>query len=111
MTNSDDSLPATPSGLKSPDEEKTPGPLAWLLILLLKIYKTVISPHLPVACRYTPTCSIYALGAVRRFGAIKGSWLAAGRLLRCQPWGGSGEDPVPEKNSHRSCDPGMKNHG
>jgi len=85
--------------------------LAWLLILLLKIYKTVISPHLPVACRYTPTCSIYALGAVRRHGAIKGGWLATGRLLRCQPWGGSGEDPVPEKNHPGAADPGMNNHG
>ena len=112
MTNSNASSPATPSGPPLPDEDSSaPGPLAWLLILLLKIYKTVISPHLPVACRYTPTCSIYALGAVRRFGAIKGGWLAAGRLLRCQPWGGSGEDPVPEKISRISADTGMKNHG
>ncbi len=71
----------------------------------------MISPHLPVACRYTPTCSIYALGAVRRFGALKGGWLAAGRLLRCQPWGGFGEDPVPEKMIRHTADPGMKNHG
>ena len=112
MTNSSDSSQATPSGPPLPAEESSaPGPLAWLLILLLKIYKTVISPHLPVACRYTPTCSIYALGAVRRFGALKGSWLAAGRLLRCQPWGGSGEDPVPEKILHHRSDPGIKNHG
>ncbi len=110
MTNSSDSSTATPSGRKPPDDENAPGPLAWLLIILLKIYKTVISPHLPVACRYTPTCSIYALGAVRRHGAFKGSWLAAGRLLRCQPWGGSGEDPVPEK-AIRRAGPGMKNHG
>ena len=112
MTNSNDSLQPTPSDPIPPAEENpSSGPLAWLLILLLKIYKTVISPHLPVACRYTPTCSIYAVGAVRRFGAIKGSWLAAGRLLRCQPWGGSGEDPVPGKISPCTSDPGMKNHG
>ena len=97
MTNSNDSSPATPSDPPPETEPRAASPLAWLFILLLRFYKAVISPHLPVACRYTPTCSIYALGAVRRFGALKGSWLAAGRLLRCQPWGGSGFDPVPER--------------
>jgi hypothetical protein len=98
MTNSTDSSQATRSGPPPENEPHSASPLAWLFILLLRFYKAVISPHLPVACRYTPTCSIYALGAMRRFGAFKGSWLTAGRLLRCQPWGGFGEDPVPEKN-------------
>lgn len=51
---------------------------------------------MPPTCRYTPSCSQYAIEAVRRHGAIKGGWLAFWRLLRCQPWGGHGHDPVPD---------------
>lgn len=69
--------------------------LARLLILLIRFYRAAVSPLLPPACRYTPTCSEYALVAVQRFGALKGGWLALRRLLRCHPFGGFGPDPVP----------------
>ena len=68
---------------------------ARFLLVLIKGYQRFVSPALPAACRYTPTCSAYAAEAVQKYGAIKGSWLAARRLLRCQPWGGHGYDPVP----------------
>ena len=71
-----------------------------LLIGSVRFYQGAISPHLPAACRYQPTCSQYAIEAVRLHGAAKGSLLAAKRILRCHPWGGSGYDPVPPvKNS------------
>jgi uncharacterized protein len=69
--------------------------LARLLLLIIRGYQVGISPFLPPACRYTPTCSAYAAAAVRLHGAGRGSWLALRRLLRCHPWGGSGYDPVP----------------
>lgn len=64
-------------------------------VALIYIYRYCISPLTPSACRYTPTCSQYALEALRRYGLFKGLYLTIGRLLRCHPWGGSGEDPVP----------------
>jgi putative membrane protein insertion efficiency factor len=74
-----------------------------ILVCCLRAYKAVISPVFTVlfvplgfGCRFTPTCSEYALEAVRRHGAWRGSGLALRRLCRCQPWGGSGPDPVPE---------------
>lgn len=66
-----------------------------ILILLVKFYQGAISPHTPAACRYHPTCSEYAIQAILKYGAIKGTWLAIKRILRCHPWGGSGYDPVP----------------
>ena len=66
-----------------------------LLIALIKLYRLTISPWIPARCRFTPTCSAYGLEAVERHGALKGSWLIVRRLARCQPWGGSGYDPVP----------------
>ncbi len=69
--------------------------VARALVALVGVYRVAISPLLPAACRYTPTCSDYAQQALRKHGAIKGSWLAAHRLLRCHPWGGHGHDPVP----------------
>ena len=65
------------------------------LIIAVRFYQLCISPFTPPACRYTPTCSQYALEALRKYGIFKGSWLAAKRLARCHPWGGSGYDPVP----------------
>jgi putative membrane protein insertion efficiency factor len=73
-----------------------------LCIGLIRIYQYGISPILPRACRYAPTCSDYAGEAISRHGVILGCWLAARRLLRCQPWGGHGYDPVPERIG-RSC--------
>jgi putative membrane protein insertion efficiency factor len=66
-----------------------------ILIIPIKIYKYVISPILPRACRYTPTCSEYAVEALKKHGPIKGLWLAIKRILSCNPWGGHGYDPVP----------------
>ena len=69
--------------------------LNMLLIGMVKFYRGAISPMYPPACRFTPTCSQYALEALRRHGPLRGSWLALRRILRCHPWGGSGYDPVP----------------
>ncbi|MDD6123679.1 MAG: membrane protein insertion efficiency factor YidD [Bacteroidales bacterium] len=66
-----------------------------LLILPIRFYQRYVSPMLPPACRFTPTCSQYAIEAIQKHGALKGLWLALRRLLRCHPWGGSGYDPVP----------------
>ena len=66
-------------------------------------YRYFLSPILPAACRYSPTCSAYALEAVRSFGALEGSWLAVLRICRCHPWGGAGVDPVPEAASRTAA--------
>ena len=66
-----------------------------LLIAPIRFYQRFISPHTPPACRFTPTCSQYALEALQKHGPLRGTWLALRRLLRCHPWGGSGYDPVP----------------
>ena len=69
--------------------------LIFPLVVLIKFYQLCISPFTPPSCRFTPTCSQYALEALRRYGPFKGGWLALRRILRCHPWGGSGYDPVP----------------
>jgi len=70
-------------------------PLKYLFIGIVKFYRYCISPLTPASCRYTPTCSQYALEALQKHGAFKGGWLALKRILRCHPWGGHGYDPVP----------------
>ena len=70
-------------------------PVTWSLIALIRFYQTFISPGLPASCRFAPSCSQYTLEAVRRYGALKGSWLGARRLARCHPWHPGGFDPVP----------------
>jgi len=70
-------------------------PVARAILALIGLYRAAISPRLPPACRFTPSCSAYAEEAVRRHGAARGGWLALRRLLRCQPLGGKGYDPVP----------------
>lgn len=67
----------------------------WLLCLPILFYRTCISPLTPPSCRFTPTCSAYALEALRRHGPVRGLWLTIRRIMRCHPWGGSGYDPVP----------------
>jgi putative membrane protein insertion efficiency factor len=69
-----------------------------ILIALIKLYRYAISPYLAPSCRYTPTCSSYAIEAVERFGIIRGSWLAIRRIGRCHPWHEAGYDPVPDNN-------------
>jgi putative membrane protein insertion efficiency factor len=76
-----------------------------LLLAVLRIYKNCISPALPVACRYVPTCSEYAMEAVEEHGALRGSWLAMRRLARCHPFGGHGADPVPPRDHYQCCGP------
>ena len=64
-----------------------------LLVGLVRAYQLALSPHLPASCRFTPTCSQYAILALRQYGAVKGTILTVHRLLRCNPWGGHGYDP------------------
>jgi hypothetical protein len=69
--------------------------MVFLLCLPIVFYQTCISPFTPPACRFTPTCSEYARQALRKHGPLKGLYLAIRRILRCNPWGGYGYDPVP----------------
>ena len=69
--------------------------MRWLILALLGGYKRAISPWLPPLCRYEPTCSVYMAEAVAKHGVCRGCWLGTKRLLRCQPFGGRGFDPVP----------------
>lgn len=64
-------------------------------IFLIKAYQKVLSPVIGPQCRFTPTCSNYALEALKKHGVFKGTWLAAKRISKCHPWGGKGFDPVP----------------
>jgi putative membrane protein insertion efficiency factor len=70
------------------------------LIGLLLFYQRFISPMTPPTCRNYPSCSAYALTAIRRFGPVKGTWLAAKRLVRCHPWAAGGVDHVPARHPH-----------
>lgn len=70
-------------------------PLARMVALPVRAYRLVLSPWIGHACRFQPTCSAYALEALDRHGALRGSWLAARRVARCHPWGAAGYDPVP----------------
>ncbi len=72
--------------------------LALPLMGMVKLYQLLLSPLLPGACRFTPSCSEYGMEALRRFGAFRGGMLTLKRLFSCHPWGGHGHDPVPEHN-------------
>ena len=67
----------------------------WILLVPVYFYRSAISPLLPPSCRYTPTCSQYTIEALKKHGPFKGAYLSAKRILSCNPWGGSGYDPVP----------------
>ncbi len=69
--------------------------LIFPFVILIKFYRYSISPMLPNSCRFTPSCSQYGIEAFEKYGVIKGFWLTLNRILRCNPWGGSGYDPVP----------------
>ena len=77
-----------------------------LLVAVVGIYRSWISPLTPPSCRFTPTCSAYAMEALERHGAARGSWLSVRRILRCHPWGGSGYDPVPPTTGTATAEPG-----
>lgn len=76
--------------------------LAQPLIWLIRAYQLLISPVTPPSCRYYPSCSAYAVTALRRFGLVRGGWLAARRLSRCHPWSPGGVDHVPERHTGSS---------
>jgi putative membrane protein insertion efficiency factor len=69
--------------------------LNYLLILPIKLYQILLSPLIGPSCRFTPTCSNYAIEAINKHGPIKGFWLSIKRISKCHPWGDSGHDPVP----------------
>lgn len=69
--------------------------MRYLLLGLIRFYQYAISPLLPPRCRYSPTCSQYAVLALQKYGVFKGSWLTIKRICRCHPWGGCGHDPLP----------------
>lgn len=75
--------------------QKPPSPAARAALLLIRGYKAGVSPLMPPACRFVPTCSEYGYEAIAKYGIIRGGRLALWRLLRCNPFGGSGYDPVP----------------
>ena len=81
--------------------------MRFLLVALLRGYRAVISPLYGQVCRYYPSCSAYALDAVQRHGAARGSWLAVRRVGRCHPWAAGGYDPVPDLAPHSvpQCEP------
>ncbi|ASJ98514.1 MULTISPECIES: membrane protein insertion efficiency factor YidD [Shewanella] len=78
---------------------QTQSPLQWLATKLIRGYQIFISPILGPKCRFHPTCSNYALEAIRLHGFVKGSWFAGKRVLKCHPLHPGGEDPVPPKNN------------
>jgi putative membrane protein insertion efficiency factor len=69
--------------------------LGKFFIGVIRLYQLAISPYLPPSCRYTPTCSEYGIEALKKHGPFKGGWLTMKRIASCNPWGGSGYDPVP----------------
>ncbi len=71
------------------------------LILLIRFYQIAISPYTPSSCRYSPTCSSYSLEALKIHGLKNGGWLTIKRIISCNPWGGNGYDPVPEKTEDK----------
>ena len=92
------------------EEQTKAGPLAWLLILPIRFYQKFITPYTPATCKYYPTCSAYAVTALRRHGALKGSWLTLRRLGRCHPWSSGGVDHVPPRQTS-SPDVQLRNEG
>ncbi|SDC80189.1 membrane protein insertion efficiency factor YidD [Actinokineospora iranica] len=79
-----------------------PGPVARVLLVPVRVYRRWISPALPPACRFYPSCSAYAVEALTVHGALRGSWLALRRLLRCGPWHPGGLDPVPPRRTENA---------
>ena len=82
--------------------------MATLLIMLVRVYQWTLRPLIGPHCRFEPSCSHYAVEALRRHGALRGSALAAGRVLRCNPWMPGGHDPVPPSRFATPCGCGRK---
>jgi uncharacterized protein len=72
------------------------------LIWLIRLYQYLLSPLLGPCCRFTPSCSAYAIEALRQYGLVRGGWLTVSRVLRCQPWHPGGFDPVPPAERYRA---------
>lgn len=79
------------------DAGRRVGPVTWLLLTLVRGYQLVVSPWFPPTCRYYPTCSAFAVGALRTHGPVKGTLLAVWRVMRCNPWSKGGVDHVPPR--------------
>ncbi len=79
--------------------------MTFLALWLLRVYKRWVSPAFPPSCRYVPTCSEYAMEAVERYGAVRGGWMAAWRVLRCHPLAKGGLDPVVKGPTHHQQSP------
>ena len=93
------------SGLRQ-DQPDRAGPVAAMLILLVRLYQLALSPLVGHHCRFVPTCSQYFIQAVRRRGAVRGAMMGVWRLLRCHPFGRGGYDPVEAKDpEHGTCKP------
>jgi len=73
-----------------------------ILIGVIRVYQIGVSPWMPATCRFTPTCSMYAIEAIGTHGAARGSWLTMKRVARCHPWGSFGWDPVPTRIDRRA---------
>tara|TARA_B100000902_G_C27211347_1_gene864526 strand:+ start:1036 stop:1275 length:240 start_codon:yes stop_codon:yes gene_type:complete len=74
--------------------------ILYLLLIPIKAYQLILSPLLGPSCRFQPTCSNYAIEALKKHGIFNGIWLTLKRLIKCNPWGGQGFDPVPKKNKN-----------
>lgn len=85
--------------------------LGRILIATVRAYRLLVSPWTPPSCRFTPTCSAYAIEALERHGALRGSWLAVRRIARCHPWGGFGYDPVPTDDPAKEAAAGAEAPG
>ena len=85
-------------------------PVAAVLIALIKLYRLTLSPFIGRACRFQPTCSVYAEEAIRNHGVVRGCWLAARRLGKCHPWGPTGYDPVPTGSARKARDGVVSKH-
>lgn len=91
--------------LPSQHQMGRPGPVASLLILLVRAYRRFLSPLLGQQCRFQPTCSAYGLEALQVHGALRGTWLTARRIARCHPFNPGGHDPVPPRKTKSTAAP------
>lgn len=92
-------------------ETPRPGSVAWLLTGLVRGYQLIVSPWFAPTCRYYPSCSAYAIGALRTHGALKGTALAIWRVLRCNPWSAGGVDHVPPRRPRPGRGPSTTHPG